>query len=75
VQLQKRQAQDLVVWREGLQPKLRHALTGETSLLSALQSGLALEPALDAAPGLDFSIWLPLAVQTGLVLGARTCSP
>lgn len=63
-------AQDVVVWRQGLQPQLRLALTGELPLLRALQSGIALAPALDLAEGLDFSQWLPLAVQTGLVLGA-----
>lgn len=71
VQLQDRVAQDVVVWRAGLQPRLRQALPGEVALLSGLLSGLALEPALDAAPALDFSHWLPLAVQSGLVLGAN----
>lgn len=70
-QLQDGTAQDLVLWRAGYQPQLRQALPGELLLLRALQDGVALEPALDAAVGLDFAHWLPLAVQTGLVLGAR----
>jgi hypothetical protein len=70
LQLQNRVAQEVVVWRAGLQPRLRQALPGEAALLRGLQSGLALEPALEAAQALDFSHWLPLAVQTGLVLGA-----
>jgi hypothetical protein len=71
LQLQSGTAQDLVLWRAGYQPQLRQALPGELLLLRALQAGVALEPALDAAVGLDFPQWLPLAVQTGLVLGAR----
>jgi hypothetical protein len=67
-------AQDIVLWRAGLQPQLRQALPGERAFLHALQEGLALEPALNTATGLDFSQWLPLAVQTGLVLGAKHCS-
>jgi Putative DNA-binding domain len=68
-QLKSRTAQDLVVWRCGYQAKLRLALAGELPVLLALQEGQALEPALQAAAALDFSQWLPLAVQTGLVLG------
>lgn len=70
-QLQDRVAQSLVVWRVGYESRLREALAGEVTLLHALQSGRALEPALDAAADLDFSQWLPLAVQTGLVTGAQ----
>jgi hypothetical protein len=73
-QLQQQLAQDVVVWRAGLQPRLRQALPGELDLLRALQSGVALEPAVDSAASLDFSVWLPLAVQTGLVLGAHRIS-
>jgi hypothetical protein len=75
LQLHDGRAQDIVLWRAGYQPQLRQALPGELPLLRALQDGVALEPALDASPQLDFSQWLPLAVQTGLVLGARHCSP
>ena len=60
-----------MVWRSGLKPCLRQALTGEAALLCALLAGQSLGVALDAAPDLDFSTWLPQAVQTGLVLGAR----
>lgn len=68
-QLRSQTPQDVVIWRSGFQPRLRQALVGEVLLLHALQMGVAVEPALDAATGLDFSLWLPLAVQTGLVLG------
>ena len=66
--------QDVVVWRAGLQPKLRLALPGEAEVLRALQSGQSLASALQADTALDFSQWLPLVVQTGLVLGARLCA-
>lgn len=69
-QLQSPAPQDVVVWRAGFQPRLRLAMAGEALLLRGLQAGLALESAVEAAEGLDFSHWLPLAVQSGLVLGA-----
>jgi hypothetical protein len=69
--LQAQRAQAVVIWRAGLQPKLRQVLAGEPGLLQSLKAGMALEPALDAAPDIDFSQWFALAVQTGLVLGAR----
>lgn len=73
-QLRDHLAQDLVLWRVGYQPRLRQAQPGELLLLRALQEGMGLEPALDAATALDFSQWLPLAVQSGMVLGARRCA-
>lgn len=73
-QLRQRAAQDAVVWRHGLRPRLRLALPGEPALLSTLQAGTALQPALAQADELDFPQWLPLAVQTGLVLGAYRIS-
>lgn len=60
-----------LVWREGLQPRLRQALPGEPSVLGALAEGRSLADALQAAPELDFGAWLAVAVQAGLVLGAR----
>ena len=67
-------AQDVVIWRSGWQPQLRLALPGELVLLRTLQFGAALGPAVDASAGLDFAQWLPLAVQTGLVLRVRRLS-
>lgn len=69
-EMRSRVAQDVVVWRAGLQPQLRLAQTGELAVLQALQSGQSLEAALQASGELAFAHWLPLAVQTGLVLGA-----
>lgn len=64
-------AECAVVWRSGMKPCVRQALAGEAALLRALLDGLSLGAALDAAPDVDFSVWLPHAVQTGLVLGVR----
>jgi hypothetical protein len=64
-------AQSVVVWRQGLRPRLREALPGEVKLVSCLQQGYSLLAALDAAPALDFAQWLPLAVHSGLVLCAQ----
>jgi len=72
--IRQRVPQDCVVWRQGLSPQLRQALPGEFTLLDALGSGAALEPALSVANTLDFTQWLPLAIQTGLVLGAYRLS-
>lgn len=64
-------AQDAVVWRAGLRPRLRLALAGEADALHALLQGQTLDQALDSASALDFAQWLPMAVQTGLVLAVR----
>jgi hypothetical protein len=69
--LRRGEAQDAVVWRVGLRPRTRLALEGEVDALCILLEGGSLAQALDAAPELDFGQWLPLAVQTGLVLAVR----
>lgn len=61
-----------LVWREGLRPRVREALPGETELIAGLRLGQPLNQALDAAPALDFTAWFPMAVQTGLLLAARS---
>jgi len=68
-------AEDVVVWRQGWQPTLRQALVGEAAVLQALLSGATLAQALDAGPTLDFAHWLPLAVQSGLILAVRPATP
>ena len=60
-----------VVWRQGHQPRVREASPGEAELLTGLLSGKTLDAVLQDAPALDFNAWLPMAVQTGLLLGAR----
>ena len=68
-------AQDLVIWRQGWQAQLRQALAGEHALLTALLQGSTLAQALDTSPELDFSVWLPLAVQSGLFIAVVPQSP
>ena len=67
-------AQDAVVWRAGWRPRVRLALAGEAEALQGLLGGGSLAQALetqDGASALDFGQWLPMAVQTGLVLAVR----
>jgi len=66
--LQARAAEDAVLWRQGFKPCVRLALTGEAAFLKALLAGRNLGEALDAAPDLDVSQWLTVAVQSGLLL-------
>ena len=70
--LRKRIAETALIWRQGLKPALRQAQVGEAPFVGALQQGGSLDSALSAAPGFDFAAWLPPAVRTGLLLGART---
>ena len=64
-------AETAVVWRAGHQPQVREAVPGEADLLAALLQGLALDAAVQRATALDFNAWLPMAVQTGLLLAAE----
>lgn len=73
--LHRRTGECALVWREGVTPRLREALTDEPALLHALRAGQSLGQALDAAPRLDFAPWLTLAVQARLVLGAQHVLP
>ena len=65
------QTEHALVWRVGHQPPhLRAAPRDEAAFLSALLAGQALLPALESCD-LDFSVWLPDAMQQGLVLGVE----
>lgn len=70
-QLKNGVAHDVVVWRSGMQPSQRLALAGEAELLRALCAGQDVASALEGAPQLDVTQWLPLAVQSGLVLAVH----
>lgn len=76
--LQSGVAEYALVWRQGFKPRVRNSSTAEHALVQALQAGLTLEKALDAAAeapaadAFDFNDWLRHAVQTGLVIAART---
>ena len=63
-----------LVWRAGLQPRVREVVAGEADWLAALLARCSLSAALDAAPALDFNAWLPLAVQSQLLLGVRVAT-
>jgi hypothetical protein len=71
-QLRDGAAQDALVWRHGLRPRVRQTVAGETAFVSQLCQGNALGPALDAAPDLDIQRWLTDAVQSGLLLAIAT---
>lgn len=64
-----------LVWREAYRPRVREAFGGEAAWVTCLLQGGALGEALEAAPDLDFNAWLPMAVQTQLLLGATVKSP
>ncbi len=64
-------AETAVVWRAGYQPQVRQALPGEADLLAALLDNCSLGDAVQRADSLDFNAWLPMAVQTGLLLAAE----
>ena len=63
-----------LVWRRGFKPKVRAMSAVEHQFIGALDKGLSLETALFAAtqtdPLFDFSAWLAVAVQSGLVMAA-----
>jgi hypothetical protein len=70
--LQARAAEDAMVWRQGFKPCVRLALAGEAAFLNALLTRRSLGQALDAAPHLDISLWLTMAVQSGLLLAVQS---
>ena len=67
--------ESILVWREAYRPRVREAFGGEATWVTCLLQGGALGEALEAAPDLDFNAWLPMAVQTQLLLGATVKSP
>ena len=72
LQIRQQVAQTALIWREGHRPRLREAMAGEADFLEALQQGESLGQALQNNLAFDFSQWLPLAAQTGLLRGAQT---
>lgn len=61
-------AETALVWRQGFKPQVREALPGEPAFVAALQAGHTLDEAFSAIETLDFAVWLPQAVSTGLLL-------
>jgi hypothetical protein len=60
-----------LVWRQGLRPMVAVCSDAEAGFIRQLQAGKSLLAALDAA-SFDLNVWLPQAVQNGLLLGARS---
>lgn len=60
--------EDALVWRSGLRPQMRQAQVGEVGFVAALLRGQTLGESLEQATALDIGAWLPMAVQTGLLL-------
>ncbi len=75
--LQSGTAEYALVWRQAFKPRVRTSSAAEHALVLALQAGLPLEKALDAAfekaalEPFDFNAWLGQSVQTGLVIAVR----
>ena len=64
-------AESALVWRVGLRATVRETLPDEQAFLAAVLADQPLDVALSAAPALDISAWLPMAVQSGLLLGVQ----
>ncbi len=67
-------AETALIWRYHFQPRVREALPGEADFVDALLAGQSLGEALPDCNSLDFGGWLPLAVQSGLLLGVEVRS-
>lgn len=68
-----RRTEHACVWRVDHRPPALQTVTeAEAQWLNALQAGQPLLTALERCD-LDFSVWLPHAVQQGVVLGVDTC--
>lgn len=61
-----------LVWRQALRPRITACHALEAAFLHRLLLGNDLLTALEHASEFDFALWLPNAVQNGLVLGAMT---
>lgn len=62
-------AEAALVWREGFRARVREAIAGEADFVAALLRECSLAEALRQSAGLDFNAWLPMAVETQLLLG------
>ncbi len=75
-QLQARQGECALVWRQGLRPRVAACAPAMAVLLQGLLQGHSLLQALNAAlatgASLDLAAWLQAAVTDGLVLGTTT---
>ena len=81
-QLRAGEGEGAVVWRRGFKPEVARCTAAQAGFVQALQSGASLLSALalvddvEVGPAFDFNLWLPAAVQNGLVLGVKSlCQP
>jgi hypothetical protein len=72
--LREKVAETAIVWRQQFQACVREALPGEAGLLQNLTNGESIGQALHHTTALDFNAWLPLAVQSGLLLGVEVAT-
>ena len=64
-------AENVLVWRQGMRPRLRACDAKETALIATFVRGTRLDAALQSVTGLDFGAWLRQAVLDGLVIGVQ----
>lgn len=70
-----------LVWRQGFKPQVREALPGEPTFVAALHAGQTLDEAFSATESatstatFNFTVWLPQAVSTGLLLAVDCTAP
>jgi Putative DNA-binding domain len=74
--LRQNTAEIALVWRQGLRPMVSSCTVGEAAFISSLLVGNSLlasleTHAIDTLASIDFNTWLPQAVQSGLLIGAR----
>ena len=77
--VQARLGETALVWRHGLRPRVAACTGAEAALVQALLAGHSVLAALDAAlaaqEGFDFSAWVNAAAAQGQVLGAARLGP
>jgi hypothetical protein len=74
--LRKKLPEISLVWRQGLRPKVALCTASDAAFVGQLLAGKSLLAALEVATAeesdkFDFSAWLPIAVQNGLLIGAQ----
>jgi Putative DNA-binding domain len=74
--LRKNVSETALIWRQDLRPMVSNCSAGEATFIHQLLSGNSLLAALetpltDESGPFDFNAWLPLAVQSGLLLSVR----
>lgn len=63
-----------VVWRQGIGSRVAPCSQPEAQFLQAVLLGATLSSALANVDGFQFDLWLPAAVQSGVVVGVSLCA-